>query len=301
MNYRQVEIFVTVFELGSVTEAADKLGLSQPAVSKSIGSFEKELGVQLFFRHPKGLQATEEGRALYLEAGRVTLSFSHLSDYARRLPSLHHSHLQVSSIPGLALKWLPDHVTDFIKTYPEASFSFVTAGSPETVQLVAQGAIDIGISQARAEEPTVDKMRLFDMRAVCVLPKDHPLGAKDIVRMSDLHGETIIMLRQSDELRKIFEVAMHSHGARFRTKIEAGLGAMVCRLSEAGIGIGIVDHITASLHDQQRANIRPLVPVMAVPIYLMRNIKKPQSLLQRKFAEHLLRTTLGERVATSGY
>lgn len=291
MNYRQIEIFVAVLETGSVTEAATRLGLSQPAVSKSLKMLENSLKLQLFLRSPKGLVATDEARSLYLEAGRLTNSFAHLWDFARNLPKMHHARLEVSCIPALAISWLPAAIAGFIAQYPEVTLSFVSRSSPQTVQLVAQGEIDIGISQARAEDVMVEKRRLFDLRAACVLPRGHALCQKDVLTLGDLNGERIVSLGKADEMRKTFEAAMHRQGHTFQTKIDVALGAMLCRMVEAGAGIGIVDSESAKTHGSPRVVTRPLEPRIAIPIYLLQNTSRPLSLVARKFVDHVCRQT----------
>jgi Transcriptional regulator len=143
VNYRQFEVFVAVIECGSVTAAAEKLNLSQPAVSKSLKLLETELGIRLFLRGIKGLQATDEGRSLYLEASRMTDNYAHLEGFARNLPQMEHARLEISCMPALSIFWLPQATAKFIHSYPDATLAFRSRSSPETVQLVARGSLTL--------------------------------------------------------------------------------------------------------------------------------------------------------------
>ena len=297
MNYRQCEIFVTALEAGSVTAAADRLGLSQPAVSKSLKLLETELGVRLFRRGAKGLQPTDEGRSLYLEAARLTESFSHLEGYAQGLARLEHARLEISCIPALSIAWLPEAISDFLREYGDLSLSFRSFSSPETVQRVARGELDIGISQARNEDLSIEKTRLFDLHAVCVLPPRHRLAGAAQIRLDQIAAERILSLSTADEIRRKFEALMLMAGHPVQGGIEVAIGAMLCRMVADGHGLGIVDAESARLFDGTGIVVRPLAEEISVPIYLLQNPLKPQSLIARKFVDHLLQVTAPRRDA----
>ncbi|ANT63531.1 hypothetical protein AYJ57_23970 (plasmid) [Salipiger sp. CCB-MM3] len=295
MNYRQCEIFVTALEAGSVTAAAERLDLSQPAVSKSLKLLETELGVRLFLRGAKGLQPTDEGRSFYLEAARLTESFGHLESFAQSLVRLEHARLEISCIPALSTAWLPETMCDFLHEYPDLSLSFRSRSSPETVQLVARGELDIGVSQARSEDKMVEKTRLFDLQSVCILPRGHRLCAEKHIRLDHLHEERLLSLSAADEIRKKFEAAMLMAGYSIRSQVDVAHGAMLCRMAADGHGIGIVDEESAKLFEAAGAVIRPLAEELSVPIYLLQNPLKPQTLIARKFVEHMLAVTAPRR------
>ncbi|MDO6585704.1 LysR family transcriptional regulator [Salipiger sp. 1_MG-2023] len=295
MNYRQCEIFVTTLEAGSVTAAAQRLSLSQPAVSKSLKMLEAELGVRLFKRGAKGLNPTDEGRSFYLEAARMTESFGHLESFAQGLARLEHARLEISCIPALSTGWLPGAIRDFLYEYSDLSLSFRSVSSPETVQRVARGELDIGISQARSEDLSVDKTVLFDLHAVCVLPTRHRLCREKQIRLDQLSSERLLSLSAGDEIRRKFEASMLMAGLPLRSQIEVAIGAMLCRMVADGHGIGVVDEESAKLFDRADVVVRPLAEPLSVPIYLLQNPIKPQTLIARKFVEHLLDVTAARR------
>lgn len=288
MNYRQVEIFTSVLESGSVTAAAQKLGLSQPAVSKSLKLLENELKTRLFLRGSKGLQPTDEGRALYLEASRLVDGYTHLELFARNLPRMEHARFQISCIPALSIEWLPRTIAGFVQKYPDASFTFRSRSSPETVQLVARGEIDLGISQARTDDSSIEKTKLFDLRAVCIVPVWHRLATVAQIDFSDLDGERIISLSAPDELQRGLEAAMLTRGLRFTSRLEISLGAMACRMAEAGEYVGIIDEESARLHDPTKSRIVPFAESISTPVCLLRNVNKPKTLALSLFTDHII-------------
>ncbi|MFC3057560.1 LysR family transcriptional regulator [Paenirhodobacter populi] len=288
MNYRQFEVFVAVIECGSVTAAAEKLNLSQPAVSKSLKLLETELGIRLFLRGIKGLQATDEGRSLYLEASRMTDNYAHLEGFARNLPQMEHARLEISCMPALSIFWLPQATAKFIHSYPDATLAFRSRSSPETVQLVARGELDLGISQAPSEDASLEKIKLFDLNAVCILPIDHPLAEKREIDFADLNGRRIITLSAPDELQRSFQAMMLMRGHSYSSKIEISLGSMMCKVVEAGGGIGLVDEESARLHDPGKSRVLRFSTPISTPIYLLRNVNKPKTLVSKLFSEHII-------------
>lgn len=288
MNFRQVELFVRVVETGSVTEAADAMDLSQPAVSKSLKGLEESLGVRLFHRGAKGISPTDEGRAFYLEARRMVENFGNLASFAQDLPRLTHARLEISCMPAISFRWLPDAVTGFLAEYPDASLTFQTRNSPQTVQLVGQGEADVGISQVWSEDPLVRKTHLMDIGLRCVVPVGHRLASRRVIRLADLDRERLVLVGKSDEVRKGFEAAMHHAGLRFDSRIEVGVGAMLLRMVEATGDIGLIDEMSAMMHEAGRTVLVPLDPRLAVPIYLLESAVRPQSLLASRFVEHVL-------------
>lgn len=289
MNYRQIEIFAAIMEAASITEAASRLRLSQPAVSKSLRSLEEELGLRLFVRAARGLQATNEARELYAEASRVIMGFTHLDAFAHNLQQLRHARIVVSAMTALCLKWLPEVTAEFVRRYPEVSLEFQSRTSPETVRLVGQGEVDIGISQARSDDLSVRRRKVFDLAAVCVVPAAHPLAQKPTLNAQDFRGQAIISLSAGDEYRRLFESMLDAQGVSIRSTIEVTPGVMLCTMVDAGCGIGIVDIETAHAQSWRNVVFRRIEPTITVPIYAMQNIHKPQSLAVRRFIGHIMR------------
>jgi len=289
MNYRQIEIFAAIMECASITEAAVRLHLSQPAVSKSLKILEDELGLRLFLRTTRGLRATDEARELYAEASRVIMGFGHLRTFAHNLQNLRHARIIVSAMPALSLKWLPEVSAEFVRLYPDVALEFHSRSSPETVRLVAQGEVDVGISQARSDDLSVHRQRIFDLATVCALPVGHTLAHKPVLRAQDMQGQAVISLSAGDECRRLFEATLVSGGVRIRSRIEVALGAMVCAMVDAGCGIGLVDVETARAKPWGNIAFRPFEPSIKVPIYAMRNVGKAPSLAVRRFIEHAAR------------
>lgn len=287
MNYRQVEIFCAIIERASITEAAQHLGLSQPAVSKSLKMLELQLGLRLFNRTTRGLHATDEARELYTEAQRVMQGFAHFGAFAHNLHKLEHARLVVGVMPALSTNWLSRVVAAFTDDYPEVSLVLRATGSANVVKSVAHGEIDVGIGQVRTDDPAISKRKLYDLHVMCAVPADHRLAAKDAIDPEDLHQESIVLLSAQDEFRRMLDGKLLSKGVALKSRIEASHSLMVCSLVSERRGIGIVDNETASHGGWPGVSFKPFNPTLRTPIYLMRNNNNPQSFASKKFYEYI--------------
>jgi DNA-binding transcriptional LysR family regulator len=148
LDWDRVRIFHAVAEVGSFTRAADRLGLSQSAISRQIGALEEHLGTPLFHRHARGLVLTEQGEIL-LEtssevARRMAVVESKLGESRDQPAGL----LRVHTTVGVGTIWLTAHLAEFAETYPEISISM----------LVTDAELDLSMREAdvaiRLQRPT---------------------------------------------------------------------------------------------------------------------------------------------------
>ena len=107
MNLRQCEIFRAVMTSSSITGAADRLGITQPAVSKMLAQMERDLGFPVFLRERRRLVPTPEAQALFKEVERAFLGLEHLTRFARDLKGLRQGHLVLGAPYAAAAGWLP--------------------------------------------------------------------------------------------------------------------------------------------------------------------------------------------------
>ena len=289
MNYRQIEIFSAIMEQASITEAARHLGLSQPAVSKSLKALEDKLGLRLFNRTTRGLHATDEARELHAEARRLLQGFQHLSTFAKNLHRLEHARLVVGVMPALANSWLPSVVASFSEANPEVSIVLRAVGSAAIVKQVAQGELDVGVGQVQTEDSAIVKRKLCDLQLVCVMPSGHHLAGKTEILAGDLEGESIVLLSAQDEFRRMFDGKLLSKGINIHSRIEATQSHMVCSLVVTGRGVGIVDSETAGSGKWPDMVAVPFRPIVRTPIYIVQNNRTPQNLATKRFCEHIMK------------
>lgn len=141
-NYR---IFYTVASLGNISKAADKLYISQPAISKSISNLEKGLGVTLFSRTSKGVSLTEEGEILYQHIGNAFDSINQAEDEIKKIHDLGIGQLKIGVSTSLCKHILLDYLKDFIDKNPHIKVTIRCHSTRNTLNLLAEGKIDLGL------------------------------------------------------------------------------------------------------------------------------------------------------------
>lgn len=285
MNYRQVEIFRSVMEHGSITRAAESLFVTQPAISKAIKQLEEEIGFSLFLRTGQGMLPSQEARAFFTETERAHFAMTHLERFVRNLNRIGHGRLVISTIHALSVGWLAPLVSEFSRTIPDASISVRAYTSIQTMQFVGQGDVDVGISQAPIADPMVQRRRLFDLQALIALPEGHRLASRSAITASDLDGEPMVSLSPSDHLQRSLEARMTAEGLAISSKADVAMGSMMCALVESGTGVGLVDSETARMESDRRMVFRPVSPPIRIPIYLLQNTQRAPDMLLRKFIE----------------
>ncbi len=283
LTYRQVEFFKAIMERGTITEAANALGVSQPAVSKALRALEDELGLKLFERTQSGLVPTFEARTFYKEVARSFIGLEILSGTARELHELKHGRLVVGAIPALTMGWLPKLVAGFLQRFPDANLTLETFSSPDIAQMVGQGRLDVGIAQASTNDVSIRRTDLFSIDIVCVMPTDHPLTDKEYITPNDLTSVYLISLSRPDVIRKQVEALLAESGISLPQRLEVTVGSALCKLVSEGVGVGLVDLETATNFTSGTIEVKRFEPQIKMPISLLQSVRRPQSEIERIF------------------
>src|SRR5579875_64147 len=130
MNLRQCEVFRAVMEAGTVTAAAERLHVSQPAISKILAQLEQELGFRVFLRQRQRLLPTPEAQALYQEVRRAFVGLDYLTRFAADLRDLRQGHLVLAASHAVCSFYLPGVVAGFLRDHPGLSVSMHAMDSP---------------------------------------------------------------------------------------------------------------------------------------------------------------------------
>lgn len=125
LDWDKLRIFHAAAEAGSFTHAADKLHLSQSAISRQVSALEQDVGVKLFHRHARGLILTEQGELLYRTAHDVLLKLETVKMQLTETTEKPSGKLRVTTTVGLGQGWLTDKVQEFLQLYPEMSIQLI--------------------------------------------------------------------------------------------------------------------------------------------------------------------------------
>lgn len=195
MDLAALRAVLKIAELGSFTQAARSLGVTQPAISQQVARLETELGKPLFDRQGRRIALTEAGEKLCRHAGQIVA----LADDARRIVTDDDDSgtVIVAAIPTIAPYLLPTVLSDFRKAHPRVQTEVHEEVTASLLQRCANGEIDVGLLALPAERRYLHFEKLYDEELLLVLPADHALAKKGKVRLEDLHDEPFVLLDEA--------------------------------------------------------------------------------------------------------
>ena len=291
LTHRQLEAFRFVFQTGRVTAAAELIGVTQPAVSRLIRDLEGEIAMTLFERTGVGLRATPEAVALYREVERSFIGLDRVArsvaDIRQRRPGV----LRLAASIAPALHALPKVMAAFHRDWPGVGLSLHALPSAEVLDRAGSNQVDFGIADAPSEAPGVTIELVGNLEFVCVLPIEHRLTAKHSVTPQDIAGEPLLMVSSDRPQHNTIVNALKTSGITPKIVIEASSNSPICALVAEGVGVSIVDPITASAYRDHGVALRKFLPEIPYALKLIYPANRSLSEQGQSFV-HLLRCHL---------
>jgi DNA-binding transcriptional LysR family regulator len=241
MDTRQLAAFCAVIEKKSFSQAAERLGVTQPAVSLQIRALEKRLGVQLVDRSGRRVEPTEAGQRLYRNAQRVLAAEELLLDELTEGERISgRFELGASTGPGGSV--VPILLGELAGTYSDLSVALTVADTHRIIELVADRAVELGVVGFARRHRSVMFEPLFRDQVVLACPPGHRFAGKTI-SLDDLREETLILMQEGAGVREAIEDELRAVGVRprdFDARLELGLQESVRAAVEAGVGVTFI-------------------------------------------------------------
>jgi DNA-binding transcriptional LysR family regulator len=288
VDTRQLAAFCAVVERKSFSQAAERLGVTQPAISLQIRSLEQRLGRQLLDRSGRRVEPTEAGRRLYASAQRVLAAEEHLleeldaDDEGAITGTLE---LGASTGPGGTV--VPLLLCEFQEQHPDVRVRLTVSDTQTVVDRVAERELELGIVGAGRRHRGVAFEPFFRDEVVLVCPSGHRLAGKTI-SLDDLKGEKLIVMQEGAGVRQVIEDELRKAGMRLRdldVRLELGLQESVRSAVLAGHGVAFISRlaIEADLTAGRiaTARVRALDPVRE--IFLARASGRSETRAARAF------------------
>jgi DNA-binding transcriptional LysR family regulator len=283
MNLRQVEVFRAVMTTGTTARAAEVLRISQPAVSKAIAEMERAIGFLLFHRIRGRLQPTAEGQLLFREVEQTFAGLAHLRGAAARIRDYGSGEIRIACLSALSTNVLPRALAAFRRKHPEVAITFQARMSSVVRDLVASGQFDLGIVADEIDKTGVEVRPFATYRAALALPEGHPLTDHAIIRAGDLDGVPFVALAPEDTTRHEAERAFASAGSHPRVVLETPYSTTICAMVAVGIGVGLVDPLTAEPWLGRGLVLRPFEPALHFRTLLILPPNRPPSRILEDF------------------
>jgi DNA-binding transcriptional LysR family regulator len=240
MNLSQLEGFQAVVREGSMTKAAEKLFLTQPALSFQIKSLEEDLGQTLFERDGKQLRLTNAGRLLQERTRQILDLVEQTRHEVTGLKEFQRGQLTIGANETTCLYVLPSVLQAFCERFPGIEMRLMVRKSAEVATLVAEGAVDFGLATLPLLDARIKSEPLFWREDVAICGLEHPLATKESIYLDDLTRYTLLLLEKGSTSRALLEQRLAQQGLTPTATMDVGSIEVIKRLVEINLGVAIV-------------------------------------------------------------
>jgi DNA-binding transcriptional LysR family regulator len=238
MEIRRIRHFLAIHEAGNFTKAAERLLLSQPALSASIRGLEEDLGVQLLERGRRGITLTREGMK-FLEHAQAIQEEYETARKALRAPANAEA-LRIGAFQAFTIARLATMLKSFCADHPDIFISRLLEGTTADVsRMLAQGRVDVILTARMPEDDPAQSLVLFEETYVLVVPQGHRLAQRRSVHVADLQGERFIYRTHCESTipaRRVFV----ERNTEVQIVCRTGQDDWAIRLVQAGMGVTIM-------------------------------------------------------------
>ncbi|HVG22622.1 MAG TPA: LysR substrate-binding domain-containing protein [Thermoanaerobaculia bacterium] len=246
LEIRHLQLVDAITSEGSVTAAAERLHVTQSALSHQLREIESRLGTPLFLRVNRRLALAPAGERLLQSARRVLEELRTAEEDIGRLASHQDGVIRVSTECYTCYQWLPPLLAPFHRQYPGVDVEIVPDVTRRAVEALLARKIDLALTHHVRRDPRLRVTPVFDDELVVIVPRGHALASRDFVTASDLATEHLIMHAPAEESH--FAKTLLREGVRPRRHSVVVLTEAIVELVRAGAGISAVPHWTVARH-----------------------------------------------------
>jgi len=256
---KQLRAFVYVTRLGTLSRAAEALFLSQPSVSLQLKALERELGTPLLERTRRRVTLTDAGEALYEIARPLVEGFENLDrEFQTKTRGQQGGKLTVAAGSSTIQYLLPDLVKAYRERYPAVHLQLANVTGKDGLALLRADEADIAIGSMLDVPQDIAWAPVYHYDPMLIMPPDHPLAAKDDIRLEDLSPYGLILPPQRLTTFRLVDMVFQQRHVPYTVAIEVGGWDVIKQYVAMGLGISIVTGICITEADKQRLVVRNL-------------------------------------------
>jgi DNA-binding transcriptional LysR family regulator len=239
MDLKRLETFRSVAKTGSLRRAAAHRGLTLAALSIQLKKLEAELGVELFEHHSNKLVLSDRGRIFLKETDRVFEALDRAKGAVAKPEDEFVGTLSISIATDIVRLYAPT-IASFIVQHPKLHVTIVARPSRDTMALLRDGRIDMGVGFFGKVPRGITKHRIHETNYDLVVPVGHSLQARKQLSLKDVAAYRLILPRRYSASRRMMDSAFASQGIRLGETIEIGRCQSTMDFVELGLGVGLV-------------------------------------------------------------
>jgi len=252
---KQLRAFCNAAQTQSVSEAADRLFLSQPTVSLQIQALERELETTLFERRGPKIKLTPQGEILYRLAQPLVEGIDGLQEaFIAQCGSLESGELNIAAGESTILYILPNSLQEFAKRYPKIRLKLHNVTGRDGMALLRADNVDFAVGSMLEAPDDIIYQPVFSYQTVLITPLDHPLTKLERVTPQDIGAYGLILPPRHLATWRMVDLVFNQHNATYQVTLEAGGWEVIKKYVELGMGISIVSNVCLS-GDERIASI----------------------------------------------
>ncbi|EBA18075.1 transcriptional regulator, LysR family protein [Roseobacter sp. SK209-2-6] len=242
-----LRLFKNIADCGNLTRGAEKSCLSPPSASARIKSLEQETGQQLLVRGNKGISLTSSGERLLRQAQLVLRQMDFLK---QEMMNGEAGHIRIFANTTAVTEFLPELLARFLSCRKGVTVDLQERLTKDILRAVADGTADLGIMSGEAEPAGLEAIKFSTDRLMLAVPENHVLTRRDRVALYETLGFEHIALHEGSTLLDFLRRQMHRNGFDQILRVQVRSFEAMCRMVEAGAGVGVVPESAARRHAQ---------------------------------------------------
>jgi DNA-binding transcriptional LysR family regulator len=243
MDLLLMRSLLAVVDAGAITEAADRLGVTQPALSRRVRQLEEHLGVAVLTRGRKGVALTSAGELVAAEARVLVDRYDHLRSQVAAHQRLEGGTVRLGGGATAVSFVLPRAIAGFQARHPDVRFQVKEAGSREVERDVLSGRLELGLVTLPRNTRELEVHPLVEDRIVLICQRDHPLSGADAVPMAKLAGLSLVGFEAGSAIRQIIDSALRDAGIEMNVVMELRSIPAIVRMVATTGSLAFVSHM----------------------------------------------------------
>ncbi|SFB35096.1 LysR family transcriptional regulator [Clostridium frigidicarnis] len=240
MNERRMRIFYEVSNVLNMTRVAEKMFISQSSISQAINELEQELGVKLFDRVSKRLYLTYEGQVFYNYVRRILNLYDESICAINDIRSSNRGKLKIGASNTVGVYMVPRIARAFLDIYENVEVSTTIGNTSDICNLILKNEIDFGLVEGKVKNDEIITNSFFKDELVVIVPKNHRLANKKLIRKEEIRNEKFIMREVGSGTRELIERKFKENDVEYNVFMELGNNEAIKNIVEAGIGISCI-------------------------------------------------------------
>ncbi len=254
-RFQQLRGFCYAAASGSISKAAKRMSLSQPAVSQQIQSLESEMAVKLFRRQGSRIALTHEGELLFEMAAPLIDQLEDLDEqFRQRRLEVDEGHIEVAAGTSTILYFLPRYVEEFRRAHPKIEVRLHNVTGLEGLEQLRAGLVDFAVGPLLVVPDDIEFHPIVSYEPVIITAVGHPLAAKQL-SLRDISHYPLILPPRGLSTWNLVDSTFKRHGLPYEVAMEVGGWEAIKKYVELGLGISLI--ISIGITGQERLEVLP--------------------------------------------